>query len=208
MHAIMPPLLLALAGYEDHVGPIELGHRSSLQIEQPAVSAGIYDGSIHVEVDFTLSTEQVVNRDRFIVLRVPRYLHVVALTVSSGQQRLNAGLVDAVHARAAYREIVRPVESRRDPALLEWLASSTDDEHYRLRVFPVVKGQPMRVHLELDSERGGVDKRRSLMAVDGPRFVPSAPQPISSDRLCDEPCLPTSHDARLLRELLAERRGD
>jgi len=189
MHALLPWILSVLAARGEHVGPVELGHRNELNVEAPSVKVHAASASLHVAVELTLSTERTEARDRFIVLRVPRDLQVVALAVSNGDQHLAAELTDAAAAREAYRDIVRPVASRRDPALLEWLAATADNDHYRLRVFPVVKGRPMRVYIELDTGRAGVDGRKSLIAVEGPQFVSSGARPISIEDVSGGPCL-------------------
>lgn len=122
----------------------------------------------HAILTFVLTTTAAGARELIVPIELPEGMIATGLSVAMGKAPADSAV--PVVARAARGTYDRIVEQIRDPALLEWMG----DERLKLSVFPVVKGVPARVTIELTTTPGAasgrsarVDQQMSLLAAPG-----------------------------------------
>jgi hypothetical protein len=130
---ILPIALLLLAS--SSAGASTARHRP-----KPVLQAVDDD---HATLSFVLTSSSRQGAEVIVPIDLPAGMTATGMTLAAGRGSSDAGIVYMADvARGTYDSIVRQIK---DPALLEW----TSEGHLRLSVFPVVKGTPARVTIEL-----------------------------------------------------------
>ncbi|MBD3232747.1 MAG: VWA domain-containing protein [candidate division Zixibacteria bacterium] len=118
---------------------------------------------VHVEINDPVAVTQIdqvfVNPHRVeleadYIFPIPENAAIDDFSMTVGDRKMEAELLDAEQARKIYRDIVR---KRKDPALLEY----ADRGMYRVRVYPIPSHGEVRVQIEykqtLQSDFGAVE---------------------------------------------------
>jgi len=129
-----------------------------------AVVEAIDEG--HATLTFVLTTTSREGREVIVPIDLPEGMTATGLTISMGRDAAESARTDMAGSARAYYD--RTVVQIKDPALLEWAA----DGRLRLSVFPVVRGTPARVTIELTAtdqaaDLACVDRATSLIAAPG-----------------------------------------
>ncbi len=127
------------------------GHATKLSIERADLSITTDDTGARGSLRIVLATWDERTEDRSILFAVPDGIEIDKLTLDLAGQRLVGTVTDARTARAEYEQTVRTLK---DPALLEWVSSSTQTTSLRLRVFPITAGTPATIELGFTLPRG------------------------------------------------------
>lgn len=150
------------------------GHATRLSVHNAELE--IWTGGRELEgtLRLVLATWDEDPNDRSILIAVPPGTEIRTLGMVLGEQHFRAIARRADLARSEYEAVVREMK---DPALLEWVRSSSRQTWLRLRVFPVVAGR--RATIEL----GFVTPRRSSIAIDPGAFHLEAARIAIDDRV-------------------------
>ncbi len=108
----------------------------------------------HATLTFVLTSNARQGSEVIVPIELPDGMIATGLTIAMGRAAGDSGIVYmAEAARGTYDRIVRQIK---DPALLEW----SDEGTLRLSVFPVVKGTPARVTIELTATSEAINLAR------------------------------------------------
>ncbi|CAN5923782.1 hypothetical protein BH11MYX3_BH11MYX3_00390 [soil metagenome] len=117
----------------------------------------------HATLSFVLTSNSRQGKEVIVPIDLPEGMTATGMTLAMGRAAGDSGVaLVSEAARRTYDSIVRMIK---DPALLEW----TSEGRLQLSVFPVVKGTPARVTIELTatseaSNLNRVTRQLSLLA--------------------------------------------
>jgi hypothetical protein len=134
----------------DESEAITFGHADKLDVDRADLSLTTDGDVLRGSLRIVLSTWDDAFVDRSILIAVPNGTEVRSLGVTIGAEHLEAVIDTASSSRMAYEDTVRVLK---DPALLEWVSSSTQKTWLRLRVFPVRPNMPATIELGLALRR-------------------------------------------------------
>ena len=151
-------ILLAFVITAEPAEPVEKQEQPALQLIADSrttidnVSLVEHVGIDHVKValTFRVATSRAGQNDVVIELHVPSDTAVTAMHLSLAGLESDARLVWSDAARQTYERIVN---RDRDPALLEWQATSETHQQLLLRVFPVTDKTSATVRIEFIAPR-------------------------------------------------------
>ena len=139
--------LLAVGTGVAHADGLGLGIADEhARIDRATIHLRVADDAVMARIELAVSTTETARRDLLVPLELPAGAIAIGLELGRGSEHAVSAPLAAPDAAARYRS---DVEGRRDPALLEWLA----DGHLMLHVFPVVRGEPATVTVELELPR-------------------------------------------------------
>lgn len=126
------------------------------------------DRTGRARLSLVLSTRAKVAHAGSITIDLPRGSRAHAMTEKIGLVRSNGFAFEASEARTMFTNVV---ERKYDPALLEHVATSAGTDRLALRVFPLVKGTPAEI--EIDIELPAIERVAvaAPIEIDGNRVV-------------------------------------
>jgi hypothetical protein len=120
----------------------------------------------HAVLTFVLTTNARGPQEVTVPIDLPMGMAATGLSIAMGRDAaMSARALRAEDASGVYAQVVREI---RDPALLE----ITEEGGMKLSVFPVTRGVPARVTIELTS----VDKLDGLLSVNYATSLVAAPE--------------------------------
>lgn len=119
----------------------------------------------HAVLTFVLTTTKRGPQEVTVPIDLPLGMAATGLSIAMGREAaMSARPLRAASASGIYDQVVREI---RDPALLE----ITEEDGMRLSVFPVTRGVPARITIELTS----VNKLNGLLSVNYATSLIAAP---------------------------------
>ncbi len=169
----IPAILFCLAALFAYAGP---AHAQGIVAKGPPVRLKTHrvdariDGRIaRVAVEQTFANTGPTEQEGVYLFALPRDAVVGELSLTVGDKTLEGEVLDAAHARAIYRAIVR---KKRDPAMLEYVGRGL----FRARVYPIPARGEVTVRLtyrEVLRDDAGSAAWRYPLATDGLNHTPT-----------------------------------
>lgn len=143
---------------------LAIGHVRRGDIDRTHVRVVDTEDGPHLRWTLQVSSPARSSTEVIVPLVVPRHVAIVGFELAiTGQPAFEAIAVTRSHARAHYETLTRQVD---DPALLEIVASGDTSDTLQLRVFPIARGAPGTVVIDMAIPGGN-----QLIVDPGPRAI-------------------------------------
>jgi len=119
---------------------------AGVRVDNLALSLKTGPADMRATATFTVATSRRGLNDAAIEIDVPHGAQVTYLKMVTGGAPRIAHLVEAEMASMSYANIVDPGAGD-DPAVLEWVGTSTTSDRVRLRIYPLERGKPSNIEV-------------------------------------------------------------